>query len=157
MKIDSYTQGMTCWSDLGSADQGASKTFYSELFGWAYEDFPMDEGGEVAYSMAVKDGSYRAAIYTQAPDQKEAAIPPHWDIHIAVDNVDEVAGRVESCGGSAVVGPFDVFEFGRTVIVSDPTGGVAFLWQGKNHKGAGVKNEHGSTGCGPVLHLSPGS
>ena len=59
----------------------------------------MDESGEVTYSMALKGGSYTAAIYTQAPDQKEAGIPPHWDIHVAVDDVDEVAGRVASCGG----------------------------------------------------------
>ena len=76
MKIESYAQGMTCWTDLGSGDQEASKTFYSKLFGWTYQDFPMDESGEITYSMAVKDGSYVAGIYTQAPDQMEAGIPP---------------------------------------------------------------------------------
>lgn len=115
----------------------------------------MDESGEVTYSMALKGGSYTAAIYTQAPDQKEAGIPPHWDIHVAVDDVDEVAGRVASCGGTSVVGPFDVVEFGRMVIVSDPTGGVVFLWQGKSHKGAGVKNGHGAIGWCELLSTDP--
>ena len=155
MKIESYAQGMTCWTDLGSTDQEASKAFYSKLFGWTYQDFPMDESGELTYSMAVKDGSFVAGIYTQAPDQKEAGIPPHWDVHIAVDNVDEVAARVESCGGSVLFGPFDVFDLGRTAVISDPSGGAVFLWQGKDHMGAGVQNEHGAMGWCELLSTDP--
>ena len=155
MKIESYAQGMTCWTDLGSTDQEASKAFYSELFDWTYQDFPMDESGELTYSMAVKDGSLVAGIYTQASEQKEAGIPPHWDVHIAVDNVDEVAGRVESCGGSILFGPFDVFDLGRTAVVSDPSGGAVFLWQGKDHKGADVQNEHGAIGWTELLSMDP--
>ena len=156
MKIESYAQGMTCWTDLGSTDQEASKAFYSELFGWTYEDFPMDESGELTYSMAVKDGSYRGwYLHPGAGPEGNAGIPPHWDVHIAVDNVDEVAGRVESSGGSVIVPPFDVFDLGRTAIVSDPSGGAVFLWQGKDHKGAGVQNEHGAIGWTELLSTDP--
>ena len=135
MKIESYAQGMTCWTDLGSGDQEPPRPSTSKLFGWTYQDFPMDESGELTYSMAVKDVHTCAGIYTQAPDQMEAGIPPHWDVHIAVDNVDEVAGRVGSCGGSALVPPFDVFDFGRTAIISDPSGGAVFLWQARITRG----------------------
>ena len=72
-----------------------------------------------------------------------------------MDNVDEVAGRVESSGGSVLVPPFDVFDFGRTAIISDPSGGAVFLWQGKNHKGAGIQNEHGAIGWCELLSTDP--
>ena len=62
---------------------------------------------------------------------------------------------MESGGGSVLVPPFDVFDFGRTAIVTDPSGGAVFLWQGKNHKGAGIQNEHGAIGWCELLSTDP--
>ena len=45
MKIESYVQGKPCWVDLATTDQDAAKSFYAELFGWAYDDNPMDPSG----------------------------------------------------------------------------------------------------------------
>ena len=156
MKIESYAQGMTCWTDLGSGDQEASKAFYSELFGWTYQEFPMDESGELTYSMAVKEGSFVAGIYTQAPEQKEAwAFRPIGTCTSPWTTWTRSQARVESCGGSVIVAPFDVFDLGRTAIISDPSGGAVFLWQGKDHKGAGVQNEHGAIGWAELLSTDP--
>ena len=83
----------------------------------------MDESGNNMYSMAMKGDSYTGAIYTQPQEQAQMGIPPHWMVHIAVDSADEVAARVEGCGGKVVAGPFDVFDNGRMVFVTDPTGG----------------------------------
>ena len=155
MKIESYTQGTPCWVDLSTTDQEAAKSFYAELFGWTYDDNPMDEAGQNIYSMAMKEGSYTGAMYTQPQEQAQMGIPPHWMVHIAVDSADEVAGRVEECGGTVVAGPFDVFDNGRMVFVQDPSGGMVNLWQGKSHAGAGVKNEHGAIGWCELLSTDP--
>ena len=155
MKIESYAQGTPCWVDLSTTDQEAAKSFYAELFGWTYDDHPMDEAGEVVYSMAMKEDSYTGAMYTQPQEQAQMGVPPHWMIHIAIDDADEVAGRVADCGGTVVAGPFDVFENGRMVFVADPSGGMVNLWQGKSHVGAGVKNEHGAIGWCELLSTDP--
>ena len=155
MKIESYIQGTPCWVDLSTSDQDAAKSFYAELFGWTYDDNPMDESGNVVYSMAMKGDSYTGAIYTQPQEQAQMGIPPHWMVHIAVDSADEIASRVEGCGGKVVAGPFDVFENGRMVFVTDPTGGMVNLWQGKTHAGAGVQHEHGAIGWCELLSTDP--
>ncbi len=155
MKIESYAQGTPCWVDLSTTDQEAAKSFYAELFGWTYDDNPMDEAGQNVYSMAMKGDSYTGAMYTQPEEQRQMGIPPHWMVHIAVDSADEVASRVEGCGGKIVAGPFDVFDNGRMVFVADPTGGMVNLWQGKSHAGAGVQHEHGAIGWCELLSTDP--
>src|SRR6516225_3645687 len=62
---DSYAQGTPNWVDLQTTDQAAAKAFYTGVFGWSYDDQPMD-GGAV-YSMAkIGDGSVAAVALWQA-------------------------------------------------------------------------------------------
>ena len=129
MKIERHAPGAPCWVDLATTDQAAAKSFYGGLFGWSYEDMPMDEAGHQRYSMASLGGSYAAAIYTQQDEQRQMGIPPHWSVHLTVDDVDATAGRVTELGGTLLMEPFDVFESGRMAILSDPAGAAVALWQ----------------------------
>ena len=144
MKIERHAPGAPCWVDLATTDQAAAKAFYGELFGWSYEDMPMDEAGQQRYSMASLDGSFAAAIFTQQEEQRQKGIPPCWNVHLTVEDVDATAGRVSELGGSLLMEPFNVFESGRMAMLSDPTGAVVALWQPRNHVGAGVKYEPGA-------------
>ena len=154
MKIEPYAQGTPCWVELRTTDQEAAKSFYSELFGWGYDENPIDESGQSFYSMAVQGGLYAGAIYTQQEGMKQKGIPPHWGIYLAVDDVDATAARVADRGGS-VEGPFDVFDSGRMAVLTDPTGAIVHIWQAKRHIGAGVKNEHGSIGWCELFTSDP--
>ena len=40
----SYAQGTPNWVDLPTSDQVVVKAFYAALFGWTYDDQPMEEG-----------------------------------------------------------------------------------------------------------------
>jgi predicted enzyme related to lactoylglutathione lyase len=134
-----YTPGTPNWIDLQTSDQSAAKTFYGSLFGWTYEDNPMD-GGAV-YSMAQLKGRDVGAI---APlgDAAAAGVPPHWNTYVSVSDVDATAALVPGAGGTVMMEPFDVVDAGRMAIVADPTGGILALWQAKNHPGAGLVNEN---------------
>ncbi|MEL7209555.1 MAG: VOC family protein, partial [Actinomycetota bacterium] len=112
------------------------------LFGWSYEDNPTDQGG--VYTMASKDGQDAAGIQQQQPEQTEMGIPPMWNSYVTVADLDATAAKVEGAGGGVMAPPFDVMEFGRMAVVTDPTGAVLCLWEAKSHIGAGVVNEHGA-------------
>ena len=43
----SYVSGTPNWIDLQTTDQAAAKQFYGELFGWIYNDQPIDEENKV--------------------------------------------------------------------------------------------------------------
>jgi predicted enzyme related to lactoylglutathione lyase len=96
------------------------------------------------YSMAKLDGRAVAAIARQQQEERETGVPPHWNSYITVDEVDAVSGRVEELGGTLLAPPFDVMEVGRMAALSDPTGAVVFLWQARQHIGAGVVNIPGA-------------
>ena len=157
MKFTSHAQGTPCWVDLATTDRTAAKAFYADLFGWDYQDNPMDETGEIFYSMAMTDGSFVGGMYEQPEDQRQAGIPPHWMIHIAVDDVDAIAARVPGLGGTVGAPPFDVFDAGRMSIISDPAGAHVALWQAKQHIGAGVKSEPGAIIWCESLSNDPGA
>ena len=142
MKVESYKQGTPCWIDLSTTDQDGAKAFYSELFGWNYQDVPMGDGQ--VYSIAQLDGSDAGAIFTQVAQEAEAGVPPHWKVYLAVDDIDATVSKVSDLGGTVIVDEFDEDESGRMVMVQDPTGAMIQFWQAKANIGCEVRDEHGA-------------
>jgi uncharacterized protein len=151
----SYAQGTPNWVDLQTTDQAAAKSFYGDLFGWTYEDFPMAEGA--VYSMAKLGDQHVAAIAPQSPELAAAGAAPMWNTYLAVDSVDEAAAKVEPAGGKMAMAPFDVMDAGRMAFVLDPGGAAVALWQAKDHIGAGLVNEPGAFIWNELVTTDPGS
>ena len=141
-KVESYVQGTPSWVDLSTSDQSAAKEFYASLFGWEYEDNDMGNGQ--FYSMAQIGGSPVSAIATQQPEEAQQGIPSHWNVYITVDDVDAVGERVPALGGTLLMGPMDVFDAGRMIVVQDSVGAVVMFWQPMQHIGSEVRDEHGA-------------
>lgn len=53
MKTEQHAPGSPGWVDLATTDQQAAKSFYRALFGWTYDDQPIDREGRQLYSMAL--------------------------------------------------------------------------------------------------------
>jgi predicted enzyme related to lactoylglutathione lyase len=138
----SHAAGTISWADLATTDQDAAKAFYGELFGWEYEDQPIDEN--TTYSMAQIGGRAAAAISPQQPDETAQGIPSHWNVYVTVADVDAASAKAGEAGGNVLAGPFDVFDVGRMSVVADPAGAVLCLWQPKTSIGAEVVNEPGA-------------
>jgi len=56
-----FAPGTFCWLELGTSDGEAAKQFYTELFGWTFEDHPMGPG--MVYTMLKQDGKDVGALY----------------------------------------------------------------------------------------------
>ena len=139
----SYASGMPNWVDLQTTDPAAAKQFYGELFGWSYNDLPVDEANGVYYSMATLKGLNVAAI-AGLGDQAAAGVPPHWNSYVSVDDIEASVARVAPAGGTVIAPPFDVFDAGRRAVIQDPTGAMFEMWQPKNNIGASLVNEPGA-------------
>lgn len=151
----SYAQGTPNWVDLQTTDQDAAKAFYAGLFGWTYDDQPAPDGP--VYSMAMLGGHAVAAIAPQSPELTAAGAPPMWNTYLAVDSVDDAAGRVEAAGGQVAMAPFDVMDAGRMAFVLDPAGAPVALWQAGRHIGATLVNEPGTVIWNELVTADPGS
>jgi len=140
--VDKHAPGSFCWIELATSDQSAAKNFYTSLFGWTVQDFPM--GPTETYSMFSLDGRNTGAAYTMRPEEQSHGVPPHWMLYIATENADESASRAAAAGGQVLAPAFDVYTFGRMAVLQDPTGAIFSVWQAKTHEGLGVTGVDGT-------------
>jgi uncharacterized protein len=131
----SYAPGTFSWAELVTSDGDAAKAFYTSVFGWEYEDHAVGDGQ--VYSMARRDGEYVAALYAGDP-------PPHWNSYVTVESADAAAARAGELGGAVLAEAFDVMDSGRMAVLADPQGAAIFVWQPKQHIGAGLVNVPGA-------------
>jgi len=136
MEMTQYDPGQFCWVELATPDAQAAKKFYSELFGWEYDEVLM--GGDPPYNLAKLPKGQAGAIY----ENKQA--PPNWLSYISVANADESTARAKELGANIINGPFDVMDVGRMSVIADPEGAVFAIWQAGKHFGAAVRDEPGT-------------
>ncbi len=148
---DGYIPGVPCWVDSTQPDPEATLPFYRGLFGWEFED-AMPEGSVQKYFMARIGGGDVAAVGSIP----EGAPPlPMWNTYIWVGSADETASRARDAGGGVAMEPFDVMDWGRMAVLTDPEGAAFCIWQAKDHKGAKVVNEHGSLNFNSLATREP--
>jgi uncharacterized protein len=131
----SYPPGTFSWAELATSDADAAKAFYTQLFGWEYEDNPVPD--DQVYSMARRDGHHVAALFSS--DQ-----PPHWNCYVTVTSADETARAAKDNGGAVMAEPFDVMDVGRMAVIADPAGAALCLWEPRAHIGATLVNTPGA-------------
>jgi predicted enzyme related to lactoylglutathione lyase len=133
-----YAPGTFCWVELGTTDGEAAKKFYTELFGWSFNDSPVGPG--MVYTMLQLDGKDVGALYQMPAEMTAQGIPPSWLSYASVTSADETAEKAKSLGGTLMKEPFDVMDVGRMAVIQDPTGAVFAIWQARKHQGAGIVN-----------------
>jgi len=133
-----FKPGTFCWVELGTSDGDAAKTFYTQLFGWTYEDHPMGPG--MVYTMLKLDGKDVGALYKLMDEQVSQGVPPNWLSYVSVSNADESTAKAKELGATILKEAFDVMTVGRMSVIQDPTGAVFALWQAGDSKGIGIYN-----------------
>jgi predicted enzyme related to lactoylglutathione lyase len=130
--------GAPCWIDLYSSDTAKATQFYGQLFGWTAEDPIAEFGG---YFTFTKDGKHVGGCML---NDGQAGYPDAWGIHLMTDDVDATAKETASHGGSVEMGPMDVGENGRSVMIKDPGGAMLGAWQPGTQRGFEVTGEPGT-------------
>jgi hypothetical protein len=109
-----------CYSELHTKDLARAKAFYSELFGWKFEDLPVPG---MQYSMLHTGGEQNGGAMS------DADVPPMWLTYVNVDDVAKAAERAAKLGAKVLTGKTEVKEMGWFAVIDDPTGARIALWQ----------------------------
>lgn len=120
------TPGSVDWNELITTDLDAACAFYGELFGWTWEDWPMEQGG--VYKLAKQGGKMTAGLMAKTP-QMPAEMPPFWGAYVTVENCDAAAEKAQSLGATILVPPMDIPKVGRFTTIQDPQGAVISMMQ----------------------------
>ncbi len=127
--------GTPCWYDLGTSDKDKSKAFYTELFGWTYEDGGEEVGG---YTTAHLGGEKVAGM--MANDGSMG--PDSWFVYFKTDDVAKLREASVASGGEAVMDPMPISDLGTMVFVNDNGGAFIGAWEAGEHTGFGIRGDH---------------
>ena len=103
------------WLEIVTSDAAATKAFYTSLFGWGTDSFPMGEFGD--YQMMTVNGKAFCGV-----DDFSNTGGSGWGIVFKTDAPDALAEDCRRRGGSVVVEPHDIPGVGRNVMLADPRG-----------------------------------
>lgn len=118
--------GDFCWTEIASGDAEKCKAFYTEVFGWKFQDSKAITDG-FAYHEYYTGGDYPSGGLYQISAEMcgEGPLPPpHFMTYVAVDDVDANAKLAKELGGIVIKEPSDIPNTGRFAIIQDPTGAV---------------------------------
>ncbi len=118
--------GGLSWNELMCRDVASSREFYSQLFGWEYDDMPMDG---MTYTLIKAHGEQAAGMMGMDGEQFEG-VPEHWMVYFDVDDCAAVTEKVAATGGSVRVPPTEI-PVGIFSVLADPQGGCFSLMQMK--------------------------
>ncbi len=138
MPAPTLVVGAPCWIDLYSSDTDKATAFYGGLFGWK-ADPPQEEFG--GYFTFTKDGKHVAGCMK---NEGELGYPDAWGVHLMTDDAEKIAKETASHGGAVEMGPMDVGENGRSLMIKDPGGAIVGAWQPNQNKGFEVTGEPGT-------------
>ncbi|MFD7861653.1 VOC family protein [Streptomyces sp. NPDC059783] len=142
-------EGTPCWADATFADLDAAKHFYGELLGWTYGESSPEYGN---YTQAFADGKAVAALMPPPPGHD---VPSAWCLYLASPDAAATAARIREHGGTVLVEPMRVGEFGTMVVASDPGGAVFGVWQPGTHQGFEARNVPGAYSWAEIFTREP--
>jgi predicted enzyme related to lactoylglutathione lyase len=108
--------------DLRTPDVDASRSFYSELFGWSVADVPF---GPKSVPM-ITDGGAPWAGFT--PLETGDARRPQWVPYAPVADLDKAAEEAVRLGAKVIRDRTDL-PVGSLVVIEDPAGATVVLWE----------------------------
>lgn len=112
------------WEDARLTDVEAGRRFYSDVFGWTYEELPglpLSEYGTIHLGGPPLGG---AGGMMDAP----AGAPSHWLVYFSTADIDAAFARARELGGTVTRDPEDT-PFGRMGELTDPFGATFALHQ----------------------------
>jgi predicted enzyme related to lactoylglutathione lyase len=115
--------GKIVWHDLLTNTPEASRRFYGEMFGWAFEkpSTVLGFGGDDTYMLIRHEGRLIGGMLdTNA--FREGENVSQWITTASVDDIDAAVERVTAQGGKIETPPTAVGSRGRMAVVEDSTG-----------------------------------
>ncbi len=109
--------GALSWTELMTADPGKARAFYTGLFGWSTEEYPM---GPNLYTVYKRGTDAAGGMMKITSDMGPA--PPNWMPYLGVESCDATVAKATGLGARTIVPPTSVPMAGRFAVIADPQG-----------------------------------
>lgn len=109
------------WNELLTRDVDTASAFYSQVFGWTYDDQDMGPMGTYRVIEGGENGGWGGVM--GMPEGMPDQVPNHWMVYFMVSDTDATTAAVTAAGGQVAQPSFDAPGVGRITIFHDPQGG----------------------------------
>ncbi|MET7616175.1 VOC family protein [Streptomyces sp. NPDC005408] len=142
-------EGTPCWADAMFSDVEGAKSFYGDVLGWTFGEASSEYGN---YTQAYADGKAVAAVVPPMPGQEGQSA---WCLYLASPDAAATAGKIRDNGGTVLMEPMQVGDFGSMLLAQDPSGVTFGVWQAGAHEGFEAKAVPGAYVWGEVFTREP--
>jgi len=122
-ETSNHNPGQIIWHDLATRDLELSKSFYSSLFGWAYQQ--IDESPR-QYTAVYMNGKMIGGMFTFEIGEKENS-SGEWLMNISSSDVAGDAAKFEKAGGKILGKAREIPERGTSSFIEDPQKALLIL------------------------------
>ncbi|MFI6339243.1 VOC family protein [Streptomyces sp. NPDC050535] len=143
-------EGTPCWADAMFSDVEGAKSFYGDVLGWTFGESSSEFGN---YTQAYKDGKAVAAVVPPMPGQEGQSA---WCLYFASPDAAATAQKIRDNGGTVLMDPMRVGDFGTMTLASEPSGAVFGVWQAGVHEGFEATSVPGAYAWAEVFTREPG-
>lgn len=119
---DSRWHGAATWFETITSDVPRATAFYNALFGWTSQVTPMEA---FDYTVFFQGDAMVAGMFPIQPNM--GAMPSHWGVYFAVDDVDAAAATAGKLGAHVEIPPTDIPNVGRFSGIVSPQGVMFYL------------------------------
>jgi predicted enzyme related to lactoylglutathione lyase len=146
-----FPEGTPCWADAMFSDLEGAKKFYGEVLGWTFGESASEYGN---YTQAYSGGKAVAAVVPPMPGAEGQSA---WCLYFASPDAAATAEKVKAAGGTVLMEPMKVGDFGTMALATEPTGAAFGVWQPGEHKGFEKRGEPGAYVWGEFFTRDPGA
>jgi uncharacterized protein len=132
------TIGDPCWVDHMSNDVEATRSFYTEVFGWEASEASQEFGGYFQFN---RDG---VPVAGAMPNMTGQVMPDQWSVYLAVEDADATLAKAQEAGATVVAPAMKVADLGTMAVMVDPSGAGIGIWAPDTFQGFGVLDEVGA-------------
>jgi len=116
-------QGDFCHIEFSSTDAAGTRAFFTEIFGWVFNDIPGFDTYMMYQTPRGLGGGVNFGPEAEAPTTKGPVL------HIEVEDIDATLEKIHAKGGSTVVPKTKISdEFGSFAIFLDNVGNRFGIW-----------------------------
>ncbi len=113
-----------CLNQLNASDPERAATFYTEVFGWRFEEVGL---GDQRYWGIFNGGALNGGMLSMPPG---VTGPSHWLGYFGTEDADATATRIGGLGGRVIVPPVSIVS-GRIAVALDPQNAAFALFAGR--------------------------
>jgi predicted enzyme related to lactoylglutathione lyase len=108
------------WNELATPDPKGAIKFYTELFGWKTEKFPMP--GKDYTMLKLGDRAFGGVMEPVQPGS-----PPYWLNYVSVPDLKGTLEKAKKLGAKVCLDVTKIGEAGEIAILQDPQGAMIGL------------------------------